>query len=257
MSPRPTIVVPCYNEERRLQPEEFLAFAREGRAELLLVNDGSKDGTERVLRELVDAYPSSVSALSLDKNRGKAEAVRRGLLEAITRGAEVVGYLDADLSTPFPEVTFLLDEAERTGAPVVLGARVALLGRTIDRKLWRHLVGRVFATFASQILALRVYDTQCGAKLFKVSPALEAALSEPFLSRWAFDVELLGRLMTGTPEVAPLLVSDFVEVPLREWRDVGGSKLSFPQMTKVLGDLARIAGDVQRRRAAQRRGARA
>lgn len=255
MTERPVIVVPCYNEERRIQQQAFLAFAREGRAELLLVNDGSSDGTEKVLRGLAAACPSAIRAISLEKNSGKAEAVRRGLLEAIASGAKVVGYLDADLSTPFSEVTFLLDEAQRTGAQVVLGARVALLGRTIDRKLWRHTLGRVFAGFASQILALRVYDTQCGAKLFTVSPALEAALRDPFISRWAFDVELLGRLMTGTPDVEPLLVSDFVEVPLREWRDVGGSKLSVPQMTKVLGDLARIAADVQRRRALRRRGA--
>ncbi len=254
MSERPVIVVPCYNEERRIQRDAFLSFARAGRVKLLLVNDGSSDGTEQVLRGLQDACPAAISTLTLERNSGKAEAVRRGLLEALAHGAPMVGYLDADLSTPFVELSFLLDEAERTRAQVLLGARVALLGRTIDRKVWRHTLGRVFATFASQILALRVYDTQCGAKLFTASPALDAALEEPFISRWAFDVELLGRLITGTPEVEPLLVSDFVEVPLRQWRDVQGSKLSVAQMTKVVGDLARIATDVQRRRRLRARG---
>lgn len=254
MSERPLIVVPCYNEEQRLQPRDFLSFVKRGRAQILLVNDGSTDGTETVLRDLKHAGGGDIDAISLERNSGKAEAVRRGLVEALSRGARVVGYLDADLSTPFHEVDFLLDEAERTRAQVVLGARVALLGRTIDRKVWRHTLGRVFATFASQILSLRVYDTQCGAKLFTASPALEAALREPFISRWAFDVELLGRLMAGAPGVEPLLVSDFVEVPLREWRDVQGSKLSVPQMTKVLGDLARIAADVRRRRGLRAKG---
>jgi hypothetical protein len=77
-------------------------------------------------------------------------------------------------------------------------------------------------------------------------------VQDPFLSRWAFDVELLGRLMAGTPEVAPLAVSDFVEVPLRQWRDVKGSKLSLPQMTLVLADLARIGADLRVRRARAR-----
>lgn len=248
MSDRPVVVVPCFNEERRIDRAAFLAFVRTKRAKLLLVNDGSTDATEQVLAQLKAAAPEDIDAISLEHNSGKAEAVRRGLLEALAQGAPVVGYLDADLSTPFHEVMFLLDEAERTGARVVLGARVALLGRTIDRKVWRHTLGRVFATFASQILSLRVYDTQCGAKLFTASPALEEALREPFISRWAFDVELLGRLMTGASQVEPLLVSDFVEVPLREWRDVQGSKLSVGQMTKVLGDLARISADIQRRR---------
>jgi glycosyltransferase involved in cell wall biosynthesis len=242
------IVVPCYNEETRLDVSAFRDFVALGLCDLLLVDDGSTDRTRHVLEELAADSDGRIHTLGLDDNGGKAEAVRRGLLEAIARGAKVVGFLDADLSTPFSEMKHLLEEHARSGAAVVLGARVALLGRDIDRKAWRHYLGRVFATFASNILDLTVYDTQCGAKVFTVSDGLQEALADPFLSRWAFDVELIGRLMTGGPDLAPLDVTQFLEVPLREWRDVGGSKLSVPQMSLVLGDLARIARDIRRRK---------
>ena len=89
-----------------------------------------------------------------------------------------------------------------------------MLGYDIDRSAVRHYLGRVFATAASLILQARVYDTQCGAKLFRAGPALSDALATPFLSRWAFDVEFLGRLLIGSPAVPPLPLSAVVEVPL-------------------------------------------
>jgi hypothetical protein len=114
--------------------------------------------------------------------------------------------------------------AERP-ADVLLGARVRLLGTRIERRAWRHYLGRVFATFASLALRLPVYDTQCGAKLFARSAALEAALARPFRSRWVFDVELLERMLAGAGGAPPLSPGRIREVPLAEWRDVGGSKL--------------------------------
>jgi hypothetical protein len=135
-----------------------------------------------------------------------------------------------------------------TGPAVVLGSRVALLGADIHRTASRHYLGRVFASVASLVLDARVYDTQCGAKLFRRSPALEAALAVPFLSRWAFDVELLGRLLAGAPGVPGVATSEVVEVPLRTWRDVPGSKLAPSAMVGALADLARIRRDLARRR---------
>jgi hypothetical protein len=86
-----------------------------------------------------------------------------------------------------------------------------------------------------------VYDTQCGAKVFRRTAALEAALDQPFSGRWAFDVELIGRLHLGTRAAPGVPISRFVEMPLREWRDVAGSTLratDFP----VLGiELLQIA----------------
>lgn len=252
--PRLTVVVPCYNEAERLDRGPLLAYL-DGHpdASLLLVDDGSADATGAVLDALAGERPGRIRALSLTPNRGKAEAVRQGMTDALAAGAEIVGYLDADLSTPPAEIDGLLAALARPGVAVAIGARIGMLGYDIDRSAVRHYLGRVFATAASMILRARVYDTQCGAKLFRAAPALSAALSTPFLSRWAFDVELLGRLLIGTPELAPLPLSAIVEVPLGVWHDIKGSKLGLAGMARTLRDLAMVAADLNaRRRAAGR-----
>ena len=221
-----TLVVPCYNEAGRLDRAELLrlARARDGLS-VLLVDDGSTDATAAVLEELRRAEPSRISVVRLARNGGKAEAVREGLGAAMADGAAIVGYADADLSTPVDELVRLVDAAAASPRDAVLGSRVRLLGRRIERRAHRHYLGRVFATFASLALRLPVYDTQCGAKLFRATPALAAALASPFRTRWIFDVELLARLRTGGPGAPPLDEDAIEEVPLRAWRDVGGSKL--------------------------------
>jgi glycosyltransferase involved in cell wall biosynthesis len=248
---RVTIVVPCYNEADRLDGPAFLAFVDASPdTSLLFVDDGSKDATSEVLAKLAAQRPASIRALSLQPNRGKAEAVRQGMQDAIASGADVVGYLDADLATPTSEMPRLRAALDRPGVQVAIGARVALLGTDIHRSAVRHYLGRVFASGASLILQARIYDTQCGAKLFRTTPAVSAALAEPFLSRWAFDVEFLGRLLAGTPAVAPLALDAIVEVPLAVWHDIKGSKLGVVAMARTLKDLARIAADLAARRRA-------
>jgi hypothetical protein len=91
-----------------------------------------------------------------------------------------------------------------------------------------------------------VYDTQCGAKLLRPTPTLEAALREPFLSRWSFDVELIGRLLNPPPGVPKLRQSDIIEEPLLAWRDVPGSKLNPTQMIRSAIDLLKIASEISR-----------
>jgi glycosyltransferase involved in cell wall biosynthesis len=248
---RLTVVVPCYNEAERLDGAAFVAYvdARPDMS-LIFVDDGSKDATASVLAALAAQRPAAIHVLSLQRNSGKAEAVRQGMLQALAANAEIVGYLDADLSTPTSEMPRLLAAVERPGVQVAIGARVALLGTDIHRSPVRHYLGRVFASGASMILRARIYDTQCGAKLFRATPAVSAALAEPFLSRWAFDVEFLGRLLAGTSSVPPLPQTAIVEVPLAIWHDVKGSKLGAVAMARTLKDLAMIAADLAARRRA-------
>jgi glycosyltransferase involved in cell wall biosynthesis len=228
------IVVPCYNEEARLDHAELLRLAQ-ARQELslLLVDDGSSDGTAGALERLRAVAPERVAVHRLARNQGKAAAVREGLRLALERGAVVVGYVDADLSTPVDEILRLVRVIEASTAQVVLASRVRLLGRDIQREALRHYLGRVFATLASLTLRLPVYDTQCGAKLFRAGAALGVALEAPFRSRWIFDVELIARLAEGGPRAAPLPPAAFLEEPLRAWRDVGGSKLRARAMIRA------------------------
>jgi glycosyltransferase involved in cell wall biosynthesis len=241
-------VIPCFNEPRRLDHAGLAELLADPELDLVLVDDGSTDETANVLHALAAREPLRTSVLSLAENQGKAEAVRRGLLHALDAAPAIVGYADADLATPPRELLRLCALLRESSAEAVLGSRVALLGRDVDRSPARHYLGRVFATAASLALGTHVYDTQCGAKLFRASRALRAALSEPFRSRWAFDVELLGRLLAGSPGVPPLPASALIEEPLREWRDVAGSKLGAGQMLRTVTDLARIHRDLARRR---------
>lgn len=247
---RCVIVVPCHNEEKRLDAERLSSLLSREDLGLLFVDDGSTDGTRKLLTEMAARAPERVRVHALARNRGKGEAVRAGLLQALDSGAAVVGYLDADLSTPPEEMLGLVAVLEDPRIQVVLGSRVSLLGRRIERKRARHYLGRVFASVASISLGLPVYDTQCGAKVFRRGPALEAALGRPFTSRWAFDVELLGRLLVGENGIPQLGEADFVEVPLHRWRDIKGSSLSPWHMLTAGKDLLRIAWQIQRRRRA-------
>jgi hypothetical protein len=184
----------------------------------------------------------------LGANQGKAGAVRAGVLAALTGDPTFVGYWDADLATPLSAVPRFVAALEaRPHLVGVIGARVKLLGTMIDRSAVRHYLGRVFATAASLVLRLAVYDTQCGAKLFRSGTLLRAAFGAPFRSRWAFDVELLARLNQAALHASPRPSGDLViELALDEWRDVGGSKLAPHAMLRAALDLAFVRGNAKR-----------
>ncbi|MBS2031441.1 MAG: glycosyltransferase [Deltaproteobacteria bacterium] len=239
------VIVPCFNEERRLRADEVLRLISAEKVDVLLVDDGSIDGTASLLREISAQAPARVRALILERHDGKAEAVRRGLQQGLASGYEIVGFLDADFSPLALEWLRLLGVLRATGMRVVLGSRVRRAGAQVERLAVRHVVGRIFATAVSITLEHPFYDTQCGAKVFLDTPALRRALATPFQSRWVFDVELLSRLLNGPDALA---FGDFVEVPLLRWRDVGGSKLRLRSMLRAGIDLARFKVDRNKRR---------
>jgi dolichyl-phosphate beta-glucosyltransferase len=233
------IVVPCFNEERRLRGADFLSFmAAHPSASLCFVDDGSRDRTVAVLEQLRSNYPERILVHRLAKNGGKAEAVRAGVLHvAASAQFPIVGYWDADLSTPLDEVDRLLQVLrDHPDCQLVLGSRVKRLGAHIERRLSRHICGRIFATCASAILGFEVYDSQCGAKLFRVDKA-HVFFGEPFLTRWLFDLEMLVRLRN---EIGLSVIEATREVPLSRWQEVGGSKLGLSDMVNVPRELLKI-----------------
>ena len=241
MPPRLQLVVPCFNEAGRLEPEAFLQLASTGSdVGLVFVDDGSTDRTAAILADLAARGGPDVTVLTLSKNAGKGAAVRLGILAAFERNPEFVGFWDADLATPltalpeFMEVFRMEPDVE-----IVMGARVKLLGRDIRRSLVRHYCGRAFATAASFTLGVGVYDTQCGAKIFRVTEPVRLAFASPFRSKWIFDVELLSRYLAAAGTDRP--ESRICELPLDTWTAVPGSKLTVRHALRAVWDLLVIA----------------
>ena len=247
-----TLVVPCYNEAARLDGVAFLnALRSRPWLRLCFVNDGSTDDTAGTLAALQQQSPDRVSILTLRVNRGKAEAVRQGLLAACEQ-TPYCGFWDADLAAPLHELETLCDVFTREPAvDWVWAIRLRSLGRSVRRGALRHYAGRVFATAASAVTGVAVYDTQCGAKLFRVSPLLKSVISEPFSSRWIFDVEMLSRATAIMHDEPRRIESIIYEQPLREWHHVRGSKVRPIDAVRAFAGLLTIRS--QRRKWLTRR----
>ena len=240
---RCVVVVPCYNEARRLQLLRFSQFLeQDSETNFLFVNDGSRDDTLQVLEQLRTKHPDRVLILDKQPNGGKAEAVRSGMLKAISLGyAAYTGFWDADLATPLGVISQLLARLDRQPQlEMIFGARVRLLGHHIHRKMVRHYLGRCFATGVSIALGLPIYDTQCGAKLFRITPDLESILHTPFLSRWIFDVEIIARFLALHNQDADFAANAIYENPVPRWEDVAGSKVKPTDFLVAFFELMRI-----------------
>jgi dolichyl-phosphate beta-glucosyltransferase len=241
--PELALIVPCHNEATRLSPQAFLDFAgTHPSVRILFVDDGSADGTFELLDRLRQTMPDVIKVMRLAARQGKAEAVRQGILEGLRSEARLVGFWDADLSTPLLAVDDFLTLARlRPEMDVILGSRVMLMGRDIRRQAWRHYLGRAFATAVSITLHLPVYDSQCGAKVFRVNDAIAAVFAQPFRSRWIFDVEVLSRYLDQpVPPGTMTRRSRIYELALQVWHHAPGSKLRWTDFVRALLDLVTI-----------------
>lgn len=251
-APRVVVVVPCYDEEHRLPVAELEAFLREAAdVRFVFVDDGSRDGTLALLRGLEAGAPAQVGVVQLPHNRGKAEAVRTGMRTAFETQPTFVGFWDADLSAPLSAIRELVGVLEQQPEVLLaMGARVRLLGRHIDRSGVRHYFGRLAATIISLSLGLPVYDSQCGAKLFRSGPEVRRVFEEPFLTSWIFDVEILIRLARAARAHSTSIERWAYEYPLRSWREVPGSKVRPRTYLRAALELARLYRSHSRNRRA-------
>ncbi|WP_456421174.1 glycosyltransferase [Lutibacter sp.] len=232
------IVIPCYNEEKRLDKERMLNFLEAQKNVLLcFVNDGSSDNTLEVLNTIKIVYPNNVAIISTPKNVGKAEAVRTGITYCNKNlKFNKIAYLDADLATTLEECyeisTLVIDEII-----FAFGSRIKKIDTNIQRKTSRFLIGRVIATFISKQLKLGVYDTQCGCKIFD-SKLSKNIFNEKFISKWLFDVELFHRIIKiyGQEKMSKICN----EVPLKSWIDYDDSKVKMTYFFKLWLDLYHI-----------------
>ena len=233
------IIIPCYNEAKRLNFKELESFAIKSKnTHLFFANDGSTDETLELIEKFSSGF-ENMSSMDFGLNQGKAETVRKASLKVLEESDfDLIGYWDADLATPLNEIdNFLREIGTRENLKVILGTRILRLGAQIERKRYRHYLGRVFATIVSMMLKLPVYDTQCGAKIFEASLARKI-FQERFVTKWFFDVELFFRAID--PSIGNIDKKSFYELPLEKWKDVAGSKLKVTDFIKTPLELFKI-----------------
>jgi len=235
MKTKLAIIIPCYNEANRLNIQEFNDFLSQNPTiTFIFANDGSQDDTLKVL-ENICAINANASLLDFKENAGKAETVRKSLKAAQEKiTCEYYGYFDADCATPLYEILNVTNLTQQNRYKMILCSRIKRLGANVERKFSRHLLGRSFATFASLVLKLPVYDTQCGAKILHHS-TIESVTSEKFISKWLFDIEVIFRVLK-----CPSQANEFYEYPLSKWHDIAGSKLKIMDFIKAPLELLKI-----------------
>jgi dolichyl-phosphate beta-glucosyltransferase len=190
LEPTYSIVIPAYNEGARLGPtlERVLAYVRSQQwdAEVIVVNDGSRDNTAEIVRTFA-AKDSALRLVENPGNRGKGYSVRNGMVHA--RGSTVL-FSDADLSSPIEEAPKLL-AALNSGADIAIGSRwLRAETQTQRQPLHRQIFGRIFNLMLRITLGLKFKDTQCGFKAFKQS-AVHVIFPLQKIERWGFDPEIL------------------------------------------------------------------
>ncbi len=226
-----SIVIPAYNEGARLGVtlEKVVGYvsAQGWNAEVIVVNDGSRDNTAEIARGFAEKNPM-VRVVENPGNRGKGYSVRNGMLNA--RG-EVVVFSDADLSSPIEEMPKLL-QALAGGADIAIGSRwLRAELQTQRQSLHRQLFGRIFNLLQRMILGLRFKDTQCGFKAF-TRRAAQTILPLQRIERWGFDPEILF--------LARKFGFRVEEVPVH-WGHAGGTRINpLVDGARMFQELVRI-----------------
>ncbi len=238
MPPKIVLIVPCFNEESRLPLQEFRKFAeRELDCSFLFVNDGSNDGTEQMLAAVCDGSNEQFSYITCNTNLGKGGAVQRGFSSALERSPRYIGYWDSDLSAPLTELSRMAELLDaQDGSLLVMGTRERSANADIRRTKWRAFVGHSFRWFRNRLLGMRLTDTQCGAKLMRNCPEVCSAFATPFSTRWLFDIEILMRL-----KMSDIGQRQVVTMPLKQWADSGGSRVTFREMVRIVFELVTLA----------------
>jgi dolichyl-phosphate beta-glucosyltransferase len=228
MKPYLSIVIPAYNEEKRLgktlvKALEYLS-SQSYTSEVLVVDDGSSDGTLKVVAE----YGDRVRGLPLGQNRGKGAAVRAGMLAAL---GEIRLFSDADLSTPIFETQKMLDCIAK-GSDVCIGSR-ALQAELIKvrQPFYREFMGKTFNKIVQMFVIKGIKDTQCGFKMM-TAKAAEEIFSRAKINGFGFDVEALF--------LAQRLGFKVKELPV-EWYNDGASKVNpIVDSAKMFAEILRV-----------------
>ena len=235
------VVIPCYNEEERLSSKEFTDYiAKNSGYHLCFVNDGSKDNTLQVLKDIQKGKEDFITVYDCEKNGGKAEAVRQGMLYmAKQEDLDYIGFLDADLSTDLADFDDLVTTIENNANyKIVSGSRISRMGANITKESARKIISMTINYIIRKILKMDFKDTQCGAKIFH-KDVIDVSFGKKFVTQWIFDVEIFRRITLhyGLDKAKQMLC----EQPLKRWIHADGSKLSMRDSVKIVFQLGQIA----------------
>ena len=239
------MVIPCFNEEKRFDKLKWQAIVNNFEdCCWIFVNDGSSDNTTFLLNELTG---DNVYQLELQMNHGKGNAIRAGFNYVInppplTSLAKVnffrLGYIDSDGAFDLTDIKrlFLIAEEKAQSIPpykLIIGSRVKLAGREIDRSKIRHYLGRLVATFICLGWEKAPYDTQSGFKIFALDSNFREAVKNPFRTSWFFDIELILRL----DAINSLQIW---ETPLMKWEEIGQSSIKATRYLDIFQQMITI-----------------
>ena len=211
------------------------------------MNDGSQDDTLEVVGQLQSAFPDHVRVIDLQPNRGKADAVRAAMQQLHDEATyDWMGFLDADLAYSLEEMARFVEVIhQRPKLRFVAASRLRRLGANVYRPPMRHYFSRIIATWIDGvILKIGIYDSQCGAKLFRHED-IPHLFGEPFLSRWLFDIELFARQIIAYGPRQMRATS--LEIPINAYNDPGDSRIGSSYMFKVPIELIRIGNRYRKR----------
>jgi dolichyl-phosphate beta-glucosyltransferase len=242
------LVVPLFNESKRWDRSYWERIILTSSLRIIFVNDGSEDRTLELIQEF-SRDSNRIEVIDLDRNQGKSEALRAGMLKVLSEtsfSCQWLGYMDGDGAFDTGELKHIIETLKSN--PYVLSdieggrivqslwmSRIGLSGRRIDRRATRHYTSRILLTLIGFFVEGMPYDSQCGLKFFRNTSHLKEALKEKFRTRWFFDLEILIR-MRGQFQYLQLIR----EEPLEYWKDVGGSKIVLKQYPRILVEVISI-----------------
>ncbi len=228
---RNSIIIPCYNESKRLPFDQFANFLKFNKDyQVCFVNDGSKDNTLECLEDFCLNHNNAIF-FDMPQNGGKAEAVRTGINYVLNKfSVESVGFLDADLSTSLEDYKGIVNTLFSEKKSVVFGSRKIVKNKNIKRSKFREFASFMVGLTIQIILGLPIKDTQCGAKVF-TNQAARKAFKDAFISRWIFDVEVFIKLKKWFGKEK--IMEQMIELPLAKWEDVDGSKITLTESIRM------------------------
>lgn len=230
MNNKIVIVVPCFNEEKRLNNVYFNALSKTKNTLWIFVDDGSTDGTSKILE--VYSKSENVINLKLNNNVGKSNAVAHGMKYAAKSISQIgwLGFLDSDGAFVTRDVENVIKKTSQIKEyDALYTSRVKMAGRNIKRNTARHLIARLITTIFGLAWTDIPYDTQSGFKLYKYDDEFNLMLEKPFKTRWFFDIELSIRFVQYKKKNIKVW-----EEPVSSWIDISGSKIDYRESARII-----------------------